>query len=103
MLIILYAMVIFICLILVSRFTDSLVYNGHSYNTASLSGNVFLNTFISGAVEIPANIICWLAMDWKLTGRRLTNSLALIFAGIFSFANIPLLIIGGKLQYNDAK
>ena len=39
------------------RFTDSLIFFALSMNTAALSGSVFLNTFLIGAVEIPANII----------------------------------------------
>ena len=34
------------------RFTDSLVYYAVSLNTATLSGDIFLNTFLTGLVEV---------------------------------------------------
>ena len=37
---------------------NSLAYFGISFGMPLLSGNKYLNTFISGAVEVPAYIVC---------------------------------------------
>lgn len=74
------------------RFVDSLMYFALSLNTGSLVGDVFVNTVISGAVEVPANILCILCMNWKKLGRRLTCSLSLVIAGLSSFLTIPMLL-----------
>ncbi|KAI8492307.1 hypothetical protein Bbelb_297600 [Branchiostoma belcheri] len=41
----------------------SMVYYGLSLNTGSLAGNIYLNFFISGAVEIPAYYLSWWLLD----------------------------------------
>lgn len=76
------------------RFTDALMYYSLSLNTQSLSGSVYLNTLILGAVEIPANFIAIILLNWKFTGRRLTCSWALILAGVASFLTIFMILKG---------
>lgn len=49
-------------------FANSLSYFGIIFATPSLHGNQYLNLGISGAVEIPAQIICVIVMNW--VGRR---------------------------------
>ena len=60
-----------------------------SLNIGALSGNLFLNTFLSGAVEVPANLLCAFCMG-KI-GRRWTICGGLIFAGVMLLGTIPLL------------
>ena len=74
------------------RFTCGLIYYALSLNTGELHGNIYLNTFISGAVEIPAYILCVFLMNWRLMGRRWSGIFALTGAGAFSFICIPLII-----------
>ena len=71
------------------RFTDSLMFYGLSLNIGSLTGDLFLNSFLMAAVEIPANLLCMLMMG-KL-GRRVSICGALLFAALTMFGNIPLL------------
>ncbi|CAD5114786.1 DgyrCDS3828 [Dimorphilus gyrociliatus] len=78
------ALELFICSI--AWFTNSLVYYGLSLNTGTLSGSIFLNTFLSGIVEIPAHIICIFGL--KYYGRVPTFSGAFLFAGVTSIANV---------------
>ena len=70
------------------RFTCSLIYYGLSLNTGTLVGSVYLNTFLSGAVEIPANLLCILFME-KI-GRKITLSGSFIAGGVACL----LMIIG---------
>lgn len=76
-------------------FVSSSVYYGMNFNTKNLTGNLYMNIFLSGLVEIPALIFVVLVHN-KL-GRRLTVSLLMLLAGIFSFA-ILILDLAGKLK-----
>jgi len=76
----------------VRRFTCGLIYYALALNTAELHGSVYVNTFISGAVEIPAYIACIFLMNCKLIGRRWSGILGLTGAGFVSFVCIPLII-----------
>jgi OCT family organic cation transporter-like MFS transporter 4/5 len=75
-----------------SWFTCSLIYYALALNTGTLHGDIYLNTFISGAVEIPAYICSILMMDWKVLGRRWTGCIGLVGAGVSSFLCIPMII-----------
>ena len=77
-----------------SRLTNSLVYYGLSLNTGDLVGSVFLNTFISGFVEVPANVICIFTMAY--IGRKPTLAWAYIVAGATAFLCIPFLEDEGR-------
>ena len=43
---------------LLPSLVNSLAYFGISFGMPLLNGNKYLNTFISGAVELPAYIVC---------------------------------------------
>ena len=77
-----------------ARFTCSMMYYGLSLNTGALSGSIYTNTLISGAVEIPSLIICIFLLNWKLCGRRLTSSGTFLVAGLSSIITIPLILYG---------
>ena len=73
------------------------MYYGLSLNTGSLSGNIFWNSFISGAVEIPANLICIFTMMYL--GRKPTLVGAFLIGGVSIFLCIPFLGDDGTLPY----
>ena len=52
------------------------VYYGLTLNVAALSGDVYLNTFLISAVEIPGSLLAMYTMD-KI-GRRITLGGSLI-------------------------
>jgi len=68
------------------------VYYALALNAGSLHGNIFINTFIMGAVDIPAFLLCMFLVQWKRTGRRWTGCLGLTGAGLSSFLCIPMII-----------
>src|SRR6218665_165740 len=70
------------------------MYYAMSLNTGALSGDIFINTAISGAVEVPALVICALLLGWRVTGRRLSCSISFVGAGISSIICIPLILYG---------
>lgn len=74
------------------------MYYALSLNTGALAGSVFVNTFIAGAVEIPANLLCIVCMNWRYLGRRWTCGLSLILAGLSSFSMIPF-VINGEISF----
>ena len=76
------------------RFACSLLYYGVALNMGSLAGNLYLNVFISGALEIPANLLCVVCMDWKYMGRKRTCGFSLVLAGLSSFCAIPFVLSG---------
>ncbi|KAH3834353.1 organic cation transporter protein-like [Dreissena polymorpha] len=78
-------------------FVSSSVYYGMNFNTKNLTGNLYMNIFYSGLVEIPA-LIFVVCVHNKL-GRRLTVSLLMFIAGAFSFAILILDLSGGLDNY----
>ncbi|XP_070839232.1 organic cation/carnitine transporter 2-like [Chaetodon trifascialis] len=58
-------------------------YFGLSLNSAQLSGNPYISCFISGAVEVPAYICCWLALQHL--PRRLSVSFTAILGALSLF------------------
>ena len=83
------------------RFVSSAVYYGMNFNTKNLTGNLYLNIFFSGLVEIPALIFVVLVHN-KL-GRRLTVSLLMSVAGVFSFAILILDLAGMVYTYWEVR
>ena len=75
------------------RFTCSLIYYALSLNTGTLYGNIYVNTFFSGLVEVPAYILAIFMMDMAMFGRKGTGGLSLISAGMISFICIPLTLL----------
>lgn len=67
----------------------TLIYYGMSFNTGSLAGSVYWNTFFSGLVEIPAYLLS-LPFMYKL-GRKYTQLGSLLFSGVACFVCIPFL------------
>lgn len=76
-------------------FVSSAVYYGMNFNTKNLTGDLYLNIFFSGLVEIPA--LLFVVLVHNILGRRRTVSLLMFVAGAFSFS-ILILDLAGKLQ-----
>ena len=63
------------------------------------SNSLFLNTFLSGIVEIPVNILAVFIINTRLLGRRGTAGLSLIAAGITSFLCALVTNYGKYMEY----
>ncbi|XP_043232281.1 organic cation transporter protein-like [Amphibalanus amphitrite] len=61
-------------------FVNSFVYYGLSLNSGNLGGDLFVNIFIGGAVEIPAYALSTLAL--LKTGRRLPLCISMVIGGV---------------------
>ncbi|XP_043552229.1 solute carrier family 22 member 2-like [Chiloscyllium plagiosum] len=66
-------------ILMVNWFTSALVYQGLVMRLGTLGGNIYLDFFISGAVEIPASIIIILVIE--RIGRRLPFAAGGLVAG----------------------
>lgn len=75
-------------LITLNWFANETVYLGLSYYGPSLGTNPYLSFFLSSLVEIPAYIICWIAMD--RFGRRWPMSILMILGGLSCIATVLL-------------
>lgn len=72
-----------------------MVYYGITLNTSNLAGDMYINFFISGAVEIPAYVWCYFVLH--KFGRRLPLGGCMLVGGISLLCTIP--IPEGKLQW----
>ena len=70
------------------RFVNSLVYYGLSLNTSNLGGDPYVNFLISGAVEVPAYILCIVLLP--LMGRRLPLSGTMVIGGLALLGTLPV-------------
>ncbi|KAF2358406.1 Major facilitator sugar transporter-like [Trinorchestia longiramus] len=61
---------------------NNLFFYGLIYNTANMNGNVFINFFLNGLSEIPANTTGWWAS--LNLGRRFSQSVCFLLAATFS-------------------
>ena len=71
-----------------------MAYYATSVNTGTLGGDVYLNTFIAGALEFPADIMCVFIII--RLGRRWSLSMGMLMGGIFMIACVPLLIANSE-------
>ena len=65
-----------------------MVYYGLSFNVAALSGNLYVNNVINGAVELVAYILCVFLLD--ILGRRLMLSGLMITGGAVCIISMVL-------------
>ena len=70
------------------------MYYGLTLNSGNLAGNVYLNFFISGAVEFPAYIIAILFID--RLGRKKLHSMCMMLGGVACLSSIFTVLYGGK-------
>ena len=64
------------------RFAVAFCYFGLTLNIGSLAGDIYLNLFLTGMLEILAYILSFIAIRSPLLGRRITNSSLYILAGL---------------------
>lgn len=62
------------------RFVNSLVFYGLSLSATRIGGNDYINFFISGAVEVPANLACLVTLE--RFGRTKPLALSMSLAGL---------------------
>ncbi|PIK54706.1 putative organic cation transporter protein-like [Apostichopus japonicus] len=67
----------------------SMVYYGLSLSTSDLGGNIYISFFISGAVEVPAYLLCIPAIESPL-GRRYSTSAFQLLAGVACLITIVI-------------
>ena len=76
-----------LCILMPAWIASSLVYWGISFNIGDLSGNLYVNVIISGAVEIPANVMPFILVHY--IGRKKTQVFSLSAAGLFCLVSVP--------------
>ncbi|XP_066267297.1 organic cation transporter protein-like [Branchiostoma lanceolatum] len=69
-------------------FVNSLVYYGLSLNTSNLGGDDYVNSFTSGAVELPAYVVTVILME--RIGRQKTLSGSMVVGGIGCFCTVAV-------------
>ena len=72
----------------VAFMVNTLVYFGLSYNVAALSGNLYVNNVINGAVELVAYLMCIALLD--ILGRRFLLSGLMITGGAVCIISMVL-------------
>ncbi|XP_067666322.1 organic cation transporter protein-like [Haliotis asinina] len=77
-------------------FVSSSVYYGLNFNSKNLSGNRYVNVFLSGLVEIPALI--FVALVNNHLGRCRTTTVLMMLAGVFCFCILILDVANVKLS-----
>ncbi|XP_074651203.1 organic cation transporter protein-like isoform X2 [Tubulanus polymorphus] len=68
-------------------FVNTLVYHGLTLLSTQLAGNIYLNFFLSGIVEIPAYILCIICLQklgrrWPLVVHHIITGVALLLASV---------------------
>ncbi|XP_060081317.1 organic cation transporter protein-like [Ylistrum balloti] len=72
----------------------SMIYYGLSLNAGNLGGDFYLNLFLSGLVEIPANTMVLVLLD--RAGRKKVYCLSMILGGCACASTIIPILIGEK-------
>jgi len=70
-------------------------------NVGNLPGDIYVNTIVAAALEVPAIIVTIFLLDWKLTGRKWTGVLAFGANGVSLLACIPFNLLGKYVVYNN--
>ncbi|OWF37778.1 organic cation transporter protein-like [Mizuhopecten yessoensis] len=73
-------------------FVSSSVYYGLNFNTSNLAGDLYINTFIAGLVEIPA--LVYVILVNNRLGRRWTIASLMTLAGISCFVILIIDLTG---------
>ena len=65
------------------RFTSALVYFALSLFSTHLTSSmsVYLSTFVSGAIEVPVNVVAIFLVDRRPFGRRISGCLSFVVSG----------------------
>lgn len=78
------------------RVVTTFVFLAITFNLNQLFGDVYMNTAISGALELPALYLCYMLL--KKYGRKPSVSIPFIFVGICFLLSVPFEIFEGKSQ-----
>ncbi|CAG5134164.1 unnamed protein product [Candidula unifasciata] len=73
-------------------FVASLVYYGLSLNVGNLSGDIYLNFFLSSLVELAAYIFCLVVLDY--TGRKALQCFSMLLSGVACICTLFPVIFG---------
>ena len=84
-----------------SRFVTSLGYYGLSLGVDLLHGSLFVNSCLSGAVELPAYVIAIFSLT-KI-GRRWPTIISFILVALFCFLCVPFFQKTGRFRVYDIK
>ena len=78
------------------RFTSSLVYFALSLFSTHLTGSmsVYLSTFLSGAIEVPVNVVAIFVVDRRPLGRRVSGCVSFVVAGVTCFLCAVAAVLG---------
>ncbi|XP_060074393.1 organic cation transporter protein-like [Ylistrum balloti] len=82
-------------IVMYAWFVSSSVYYGLNFNTSNLAGDLYINTFTAGLVEIPA-LIYVIVVNNRI-GRRWTIASLMILAGIACFV-IFIIDLTGNME-----
>ena len=69
-------------------FVIAMVYYGLSLGTGSLPGSLYLNFFLSGLVELPANILCHVTLNY--IGRKAMHIFCMFASAVSLISLIPV-------------
>jgi OCT family organic cation transporter-like MFS transporter 4/5 len=75
-----------------------LLYFSLSLNTGALAGNIYTNTIVSAAMEVPSIIIIIFLLEVKVLGRRLNTSGSFLITGLACLICIPMTLLGKSNQ-----
>ena len=69
------------------RFTSALVYFALSLFSTHLTSSmsIYLSTFVSGAIEVPVNVVAFFVVSRRPFGRRLSGCMSFAIAGVACF------------------
>uniref|UniRef100_A0A2C9K4E3 Major facilitator superfamily (MFS) profile domain-containing protein n=1 Tax=Biomphalaria glabrata TaxID=6526 RepID=A0A2C9K4E3_BIOGL len=83
------------CLVIFANWiVASMVYYGLSLNVGNLSGDLYLNFFLSGVVELLSYVLCLIFLD--KAGRKLLQCLFMLTAGIACVCTLFPVLYGTK-------
>ena len=71
---------LFLIVLTCNRFVNSFVFYGLSLSATSLGGDDYLDFFVSGAVELPAYLLCLVTLSRH--GRPKPLAVSLLIAGL---------------------
>ena len=76
-----------------------MIYYAMALNIGTLHGSIYLNTFIAGAVEIPAYVVGTYLMDCRPFGRRWTGFFGMAGSAVCSFLCVLVIIFSKQDCY----
>lgn len=75
-------------------FVSSLLWFSLALNTGNLQGDIFINTVVSAALEVPSVILTIFLLEVKFLGRRINCCASLLLTGLTCLCCIPMILFG---------